>query len=55
MNLYKTTVRVPSPTTRTIMVTIWAQVYAMNPIDAKCMLEAQYGRGNVNGTPTLVK
>jgi hypothetical protein len=55
MNCYKATVRVQSPTTRTMMVTVWAQVYAMNPIDAKSMLEAQYGRGNVNGTPTLVK
>ena len=55
MNIYKTTVRVPSPTTSSMKVTVWAQVYAMNPIDAKSMLEAQYGRGNVNGTPTLVK
>lgn len=55
MKLYKTMVHVPSPTTPTIKTTVWAQVYAMSPIDAKSLLEAQYGRGNVIGTPTQVK
>jgi hypothetical protein len=54
MNLYKTTVRVASPS-GSMTNTVWAQVYAQNPFDAKAMLEAQYGRGNVIGTPTLVK
>ena len=54
MNTYKTMGRVPSQTS-SMKVTVWAQVQAMNPFDAKSMLEAQYGRGNVIGTPTLVK
>jgi hypothetical protein len=54
MNIYKTTVRVASPSGSMTNI-VWAQVYAQNPFDAKAMLEAQYGRGNVIGTPTLVK
>lgn len=54
MNLYQATVRVPSNLSSR-MVTVWAQVHASSPIDARRLLDAQYGRGNVNGTPTLVR
>jgi hypothetical protein len=32
---------------------VWAYVNAQNPIAAKSLLEAQYGRGNVIGIPVL--
>ena len=34
---------------------VWAQVAAQNPNDAKSLLEAQYGRGNVIGIPLPVR
>ena len=54
MNIYKTTVRVASPSGSMTNI-VWAQVHAQNPNDAKALLDAQYGRRNVIGTPTLVK
>ena len=53
MRTYKATVRVTSPSGHGTMV-VWAQVSAQNPIAAKSLLEAQYGRGNVISVPTLV-
>ena len=52
MKTYKATVRVRSGTSSSTMV-VWAQIRADNPIAAKQLLEAQYGRGNVISVPTL--
>lgn len=52
MNTYKMQVRVPSPS-RQGMVTVWAQIVASGPIQARQLLEAQYGRGNVVGVAVL--
>jgi hypothetical protein len=53
MNMYKATVRVRSASGGGTMV-VWAQICARNPIEARQLLEAQYGRGNVIGIPQLV-
>jgi hypothetical protein len=53
MNTYRCSVRVNKSGGIGTMV-VWAQVTAQNPTDAKSLLEAQYGRGNVIGVPTLV-
>jgi hypothetical protein len=53
MRIYKATVRVRSPSGNGTMV-VWAQIGARNPIDARQLLEAQYGRGNVISVPTLM-
>jgi len=54
MNTYKANVRVAkSGGIGTIMV--WVQVNAQNPIAARSLLEAQYGRGNVIHGPVLVR
>lgn len=50
MNDYRAGVRVRNPAGTGTM-TVWAYVTAQNPHAAKAMLEAQYGRGNVIGTP----
>lgn len=50
MKTYRATVRVPHASGRGTMV-VWATVAATSPIAAKAMLEAQYGKGNVLGTP----
>jgi hypothetical protein len=52
MKTYKALVRVSEPAGH-FMMSVWAQVAASNPILAKQMLEAQYGRGNVVSVPTL--
>jgi hypothetical protein len=53
MNTYRANVRVArSGGIGTMMV--WVHVNAQNTIAAKCLLEAQYGRGNVLGVPVLV-
>jgi len=49
---YRATVRVPCASGRGAMV-VWATVTATSPIDAKAMLEAQYGRGNVISVPVV--
>lgn len=54
MNTFKASVRVRHPSGNGTMV-VWAQTSARGPIEAKQMLEAQYGRGNVVSIPTLVK
>lgn len=54
MKTYKATVRVRSASGGGTMV-VWAQVSASSPIDAKQMLEAQYGRGSVISVPTEVR
>lgn len=54
MNTYKCTVRVAKSGGIGSMV-VWTQVAAQNPYNAKSQLEAQYGRGNVIGIPTLVR
>lgn len=53
MRTYKATVRVTKSGGIGYMY-VWAQVTAQNPIAAKLMLEAQYGRGNVLGTAVQV-
>ena len=53
MRTYKATVRVTKSSGNGYM-HVWAQVTAQNPIAAKPMLEAQYGRGNVLGTAVQV-
>ena len=35
------------------MMVVWAQISARNPIDAKQLMEAQYGCGSIISTPTL--
>lgn len=54
MNTYRCSVRVAKSGGIGTMI-VWAQVTAQNPNDAKSLLEAQYGRGNVIGVPTQVK
>ncbi|MBK6862483.1 MAG: hypothetical protein IPG91_02415 [Ideonella sp.] len=54
MRTYKATVRVRSASGSGTMA-VWAQTSASNPIEAKQLMEAQYGRGNVISIPTLVK
>ncbi len=54
MNTYKCTVRVAKSGGIGTMV-VWTRITAQNPNNAKSQLEAQYGRGNVIGVPTLVK
>lgn len=54
MKTYRANVRVKkSGGIGTMMV--WAHVNAQSTITAKCLLEAQYGRGNVIGVPLLVQ
>lgn len=53
VNTYKCCVRVAKSGGIGTMV-VWTQVCAQNPNSAKSQLEAQYGRGNVIGIPTLV-
>ncbi len=54
MNTYRAQVRVAKSGGIGSMI-VWAQVQAQNTITAKYLLEAQYGRGNVLGAPTLVR
>lgn len=51
MKTYKAMVRVPSGFGNGTMV-VRAEVRADNPIAAKQLLEAQYGRGNVISVPS---
>lgn len=53
MNTYRAAVRVRGLSGSGQRV-VWAQISARNTLDAKQMLEAQYGRGNVIGVPVLV-
>ena len=54
MNTYKANVRVAkSGGVGTMMV--WVRVNAQNRIAAQCLLEAQYGSGNVVHGPTLAR
>jgi len=52
VNKYMARVKVRS-TSGAGTTTVKAQVVASNPIQAKQLLEAQYGRGNVLGVPVL--
>jgi hypothetical protein len=54
MNTYRCTVRVAKSGGIGTMI-VWAQVQAQNTIAAKYLLDAQYGRGNVIGVPTVVR
>jgi hypothetical protein len=54
MNTYRASVRVKFASSASTMVVL-AQVQASNPIAARQMLEAQYGRGNVISVPQWVK
>jgi len=53
MNTYQASVKVRNAS-NTGMIVVRVQVAATNPINARLQLEAQYGRGNVLGTPTRV-
>ena len=50
MNTYRASVRVRSASGAGMMV-VWAQIQAQNPIAARQLLEAQYGRDNVISVP----
>lgn len=54
MNTYKATVRVPSSNSGALM-TVWVQIAANNPIDARSMLQVQYGKANVIGPAVQCK
>ncbi len=53
MNTYRANVRVVRSGGIGTMI-VWVHVNAQNPIAARSLLEAQYGRGNVVNGPTLV-
>jgi hypothetical protein len=53
MKTYGARVRVPNAS-GSGMVSEWAQVQASNPISARNLLVALYGRGTVVGIPVLV-
>lgn len=53
MNTYQATVRITGAGGRGTMIA-WAQTQASNPNEAKQLLEAQYGRGNVISIPRQV-
>lgn len=53
MKTYRATVRVAKASGGATVV-VWAYVTAANPIAAKAMLEAQYGRANVISVPTAI-
>jgi len=53
MKTYGARVRVPSPSGHGMKVE-WTEVNAANPIAAKSLLEAMFGRGNVVSVPVLV-
>ena len=53
MKTYGARVRVPAPSGVGTMVT-WTEVNADNPVAAKTLLVALYGRGNVVSVPILV-
>lgn len=53
MNTYKAMVKVRTPYGGTAQV--WTQVQAKHPADARALLEAQYGTGNVVGTVILCR
>ena len=50
MRTYKALVNVLGPSGKLTM-SVWAQVSARNPFQARQLMEAQYGRGNVIGLP----
>lgn len=55
LKLFKCQILIPTqPGSSTTMVT-WAQISAENYHRARLMLEAQYGRKNVIGTPMEVR
>ncbi len=54
MKTFKAAVRVRNASGSGTVV-VWAQTSDSNPIDARQMLEAQYGRSSVVGIPVLVK
>jgi hypothetical protein len=54
MNTYKANVRVAKAGGIGTMI-VMAHVTAQNPLAAKLLLEAQYGRGNLIGVPTLAR
>lgn len=55
LKTFQCQVKIPTqPGSPTSMIS-WAQIDAENYNRAKIMMEAQYGRGNVIGTPMEVK
>lgn len=54
MNTYKANVRVTKAGGIGTMIVL-AHVTAQNPLTARSLLEAQYGRGNVIGVPVLAR
>ena len=53
MKTYGARVRVPTPDGVGMHVE-WTEICAQNPVVAKSLLEAKYGRGNVMSIPILV-
>ena len=53
MNTYKAMVKIRTPNGGTTQV--WAQIQAKGPADARALLEAQYGQGNVIGAIVNVR
>lgn len=53
MRTYKCLVRVPTGS-GSVLMSIWTRVTALNAIQARQLLDAQYGKGNVLGTPVQV-
>ena len=52
MRTYKCLVRVPNGSG--LLMSIWTRITALNAIQARQLLDAQYGRVNVLGTPVQV-
>jgi hypothetical protein len=53
MNTYKTLVKIRTPNGGSAQV--WAQIQAKNPADARALMEAQHGQGNVIGAIVTVR
>lgn len=54
MQTYRATVRVPAPSGNGHIVT-WAEIRASSALEARQLLQAQYGKGKVVSVPTLAR
>lgn len=52
MHLYEAQVRIKTPSGTSLLIP--TRVHAQHPLEAKILLEAQYGKGSVLGSPTKV-
>lgn len=55
MKVYQCTIKIPTQPGSSSMTTTQARIEAENSTKAKTMLESQYGRGNVIGSPMEIK